>query len=938
MAEQKMKVRDKKVQKMTKDGLVEENLTDKSSVRVSNRVSDVQMGRKTGDNEASFVGKFSGQTGRHVKNPHPSVQRSRDAPDLMWAEKQSRDLGQRSRQQNRKRIREEAGKEARLSEESKSNHSGRLKEKHANLSDVRGDSRRNQTGGSKKPNQKQRLKFAYEETDASVKSDKETKKLNQMEADGVNFRHQKQKEKARKFSNEEVKKKTEAKQHSKKAQVYYAQEEEIPGKKKSRLKFGEGESVKSEKPSVMKITGVAASVALHREISKVEDDNAAVEGAHKLEEGGEGVYHLEQISARRRKQRVSRKISRQERQSEKRTQEAFRQEQKKLKKQIQKQQIKRDYAKARRSEQAAGTAAKGTIDYIKKIGGKVTNFFKEHRKVYISVAVIIGLMFLIMTSVTSCSSVFIQNLVTYTGTSYISSDEAIRDAELYYTQLEANLQERINNMESEEPGHEEYRYNIGPIEHDPFILISYLSAKYEDFTFEQVKPELDALFALQYQLETEAVNETVTETTTVRVGDSLGQVVTSGYCNCSICCGIWSGGPTASGVYPTANHTLAVDASNPFVPMGTKVVMNGVEYTVEDTGAFARYGVQFDVYYDNHATASAHGHQTWECYLADDNGSNEVEVTRTRDVDTLNVTLTNGNLMSICQDRLGFFQKELFSAYNDTKGNLQMFATPVDFNWYSSVTSYYGYRIHPISGANQLHNGMDIGAPEGTKVMAGLTGTVTTSAYNDSYGNYVVIKDSKGYELRYAHLSSRSVSAGASVTKGEEIGLVGNTGNSTGSHLHIELLKNGERLNPIFYLETGEGAGFGGNEYTSEAAQRLLEEAAKYLGTPYVWGGYSPSGFDCSGFVSYCLVHSGVRNTGRLTAQGLYNICTPVSQSDAQPGDLIFFTGTYNAGEPVTHIGIYVGNGQMIHCGHPVQYTSINSPYWQSHFYGFGRW
>ena len=427
-------------------------------------------------------------------------------------------------------------------------------------------------------------------------------------------------------------------------------------------------------------------------------------------------------------------------------------------------------------------------------------------------------------------------------------------------------------------------------------------------------------------------------TATVRVGESLGQVVTSGYCNCPICCGIWSGGPTASGAYPTANHTLAVDASNPFVPMGTKVVMNGVEYTVEDTGAFARYGVQFDVYYDNHAAASAHGHQTWECYLADDNGSQEVEVTRTKDVDVLNVTLNSGNLMSICQDRLGFFQKELFSAYNDTKGNLQMFATPVDFNWYSSVTSYYGYRIHPISGANQLHNGMDIGAPEGTKVMAGLTGTVTTSAYNDSYGNYVIIKDRKGYELRYAHLSSRSVSAGASVTKGDEIGLVGNTGNSTGSHLHIELLKNGERLNPIFYLETGEGAGFGGNEYTSEAAQRLLNEAARYLGTPYVWGGYSPSGFDCSGFVSYCLTNSGVRNTGRLTAQGLYNICTPVSQSEAQPGDLIFFTGTYDAGEPVTHIGIYVGNGQMIHCGHPVQYTSINSPYWQSHFYGFGRW
>ena len=938
MAEQRMKVRDKKVQKMTRDGLVEENLTEKSSVRVSNRASDVQMGRKRGEKEVSLVDKSSSQSERRGKNIRPSVQKSRDAPELMGTEKQRGDYGQDRKQQKRKMIRVEAGKVSSLSKDSKESPSGRLREKRADLSESRGGSRRKQTGGSKKPKQKQRLKFAYEETDASMKSDKETDKLNQMDADGVNFRHQKQKEQARKFSYEEAKKKTEAKNHSKKAQVYHAQDGKISGKKKFRLKFGEGESGKPETAAVLKKAGGTASAAMHREISKNEDDNAAVEGVHKLEEGGEGVYRLEQRSARRRNQRASRKENRLERQAEKRTQAASRQEQKKLKKQLQKQRIKRDYAKAKRSEQTMGTAAKGTIDYIKKIGGKVTNFFKENRKVYISVAVLIGLMFLIMTSVTSCSSVFIQNLITYTGTSYLSSDQAIRDAELYYTQLEANLQECINNMESEEPGHDEYRYDIGPIEHDPFILISYLSAKYEEFTFEQVKPELDVLFALQYQLETEAVNETVTETTTVRVGESLGQVVTSGYCNCPICCGIWSGGPTASGVYPTANHTLAVDASDPFVPMGTKVVMNGVEYTVEDTGAFARYGVQFDVYYDNHAAASAHGHQTWECYLADDNGSNEVEVTRTREIDVLNVTLNSGNLMSICQDRLGFFQKELFSAYNDTKGNLQMFATPVEFNWYSSVTSYYGYRIHPISGENQLHNGMDIGAPEGTKVMAGLTGTVTTSAYNDSYGNYVIIKDSKGYELRYAHLSSRSVSAGASVTKGDEIGLVGNTGNSTGSHLHIELLKNGERLNPIFYLETGEGSIFGGNEYTSEAAQRLLEEAAKYLGTPYVWGGYSPSGFDCSGFVSYCLVHSGVRNTGRLTAQGLYNICTPVSQSEAQPGDLIFFTGTYDAGEPVTHIGIYVGNGQMIHCGHPVQYTSINSPYWQSHFYGFGRW
>ena len=105
----------------------------------------------------------------------------------------------------------------------------------------------------------------------------------------------------------------------------------------------------------------------------------------------------------------------------------------------------------------------------------------------------------------------------------------------------------------------------------------------------------------------------------------------------------------------------------------------------------------------------------------------------------------------------------------------------------------------------------------------------------------------------------------------------------------------------------------------------------------YVWGGSSPStGFDCSGFVSYVFTNSGVYNMGRLTAQGIYNICAPVSPSDAQPGDIIFFTGTYET-TGVSHVGIYVGNGQMIHCGDPIQYTSINTAYWQSHFYAFGR-
>ena len=114
MAEQRMKVRDKKVQKMTKDGLVEENLTDKSSVRVSNRVGDVQMGRKQGEKEENLVDKSPRQSERSGKNIRPSVQKSRDAPELIRTEKQSEDFGQSSKQQNRKRIRAEVGKESRL--------------------------------------------------------------------------------------------------------------------------------------------------------------------------------------------------------------------------------------------------------------------------------------------------------------------------------------------------------------------------------------------------------------------------------------------------------------------------------------------------------------------------------------------------------------------------------------------------------------------------------------------------------------------------------------------------------------------------------------------------------------------------------------------------------------------------------------------------------
>ena len=121
-----------------------------------------------------------------------------------------------------------------------------------------------------------------------------------------------------------------------------------------------------------------------------------------------------------------------------------------------------------------------------------------------------------------------------------------------------------------------------------------------------------------------------------------------------------------------------------------------------------------------------------------------------------------------------------------------------------------------------------------------------------------------------------------------------------------------------------------------EAFAAIIKEAEKYLGYPYVWGGSSPStSFDCSGFVSWVINHSGW-DVGRLGAQGLCNICTPVSSANVKPGDLVFFTGTYDT-PGVSHVGIYVGNNMMIHCGDPISYANLNSNYWQSHFYRYGR-
>ena len=327
----------------------------------------------------------------------------------------------------------------------------------------------------------------------------------------------------------------------------------------------------------------------------------------------------------------------------------------------------------------------------------------------------------------------------------------------------------------------------------------------------------------------------------------------------------------------------------------------------------------------------------------------EYEEEEEYEVSILRVTLTVIPLESLVSGKMDTEQAEIFAMYRETNGLLQEFASPLNLYWYYYVSSYYGYRKNPVTGNEEFHRGVDIAVPTGTTVYAAHDGTVTAAAYDSHYGNYVAI-EIDGYTTKYAHMDTLSVGAGQTVEKGTIIGTTGNTGSSTGSHLHIECLYGGEYYNPLFYFDVGEGTLYGetpgglpGNAippdaYDDASVQALMEEAAKYLGYPYVWGGSNPStSFDCSGFVCWVFTNSGVHNLPRTTAQGIYDQCTPVSASDAKAGDIIFFTGTYNSAGAVSHVGIYCGNGTMIHCGDPISYASINSSYWQSHFYSFGR-
>ncbi|NBH98752.1 peptidase [Anaerotruncus sp. 1XD22-93] len=596
---------------------------------------------------------------------------------------------------------------------------------------------------------------------------------------------------------------------------------------------------------------------VHGKIAETEKENSAVEGAHKTEQKSEELFGFvkRQIKGKEQKQRA--KVAKLEKkqfkkevnfQYQKFLEENPQMQKKVLQKRLQKQRIKREYIKARKkaaTSKAAEQAFEKTKNGTVTVARKLQEFARKNAGLLVTIGIMVLLLMMIMVSVSSCGAMFADTQSTILAASYLSEPKEIDAADLQLTRLELDLQNEIDRVETDYPGYDEYSYNLGEIGHNPFTLISYLSAVHTEFTASEVESGIQALFDEMYTLTLTPDTETRTRTV-----------------------------------------------------------------TDPDTG---------------------------------EESEEEYEVS------ILRVTLTVIPLESLVAGKMDTEQAEIFAMYGETNGLLQEFASPLNLYWYYYVSSYYGYRKNGGTGNEELHRGVDIAVPTGTTVYAAHDGTVTAAAYDSHYGNYVVI-EKDGYTTKYAHMDSLSVSAGQQITKGTVIGTTGNTGSSTGSHLHIGCLYNGEYYNPLFYFDVGEGTLYGetpggapGNAvppdaYDDTSVQALMEEAAKYLGYPYVWGGSSPStSFDCSGYVCWVFTNSGVHNLPRTTAQGIYDQCTPVSASDAKAGDIIFFTGTYNSAGAVSHVGIYCGNGVMIHCGDPISYANINSSYWQSHFYSFGR-
>lgn len=521
-------------------------------------------------------------------------------------------------------------------------------------------------------------------------------------------------------------------------------EQEVKAKKNAAASGKKGG--KPKKPG--NLAADALSAKAHQSVRNADqDNNSGVEAAHFTEGSAEGAARAGSRFQYGRKLRQYKKLERLEKKADKDAVDSIFAERMKSDPQAgsnlfsrwrQKQAIKKEYAAAKAGAAAAENTVAGTAKAAQGTANmteKAFQFVQSHSHIIIGIAAVGLLVLVIAGSVSSCSVLINGGGNVVLSTSYTAEDEDLKGAETDYTKLEDKLRKRIDRIETDHPGYDEYRYNLAEIGHNPYELASLLTVEFENYTRSQVQARLQSIFEAQYELKLEEKVEIRTRKET-RVGYRYNPLTGTGH-----------------------TYTYQVTVQYEYKILNVTLLNRGVDYVARNSG------------------------------LTDD-------------------------------------QLQRYEVTLECRGN-----------------------------RDDLFAGIAFATPDG----AGSSGE-----YQD-------------YDIP------------------------------------------GEAL-------------------TDEKFRKMINEAEKYLGYPYVWGGSSPStSFDCSGFVSWVINHCGNGwNVGRQTANGLMGKCDIIPKSEAKPGDLIFFQKTYNT-SGASHVGIYVGNGMMIHCGNPISYASIETNYWRQHYYCMGR-
>ena len=521
-------------------------------------------------------------------------------------------------------------------------------------------------------------------------------------------------------------------------------EQEVKAKKNEAASGKKGG--KPKKPGNLAADAISAKA--HQSVRNADqDNNSGVEAAHFSEGSAEGAARAGSRFQYGRKLRQYKKLERLEKKADKDAVDSIFAERMKSDPQAgsnlfsrwrQKQAIKKEYAAAKAGAAAAENTAAGTAKAAQGTASmteKAFQFVQSHSHIIIGIAAVGLLVLVIAGSVSSCSVLINGGGNVVLGTSYTAEDEDLKGVETDYTKLEDKLRKKIDRIETDHPGYDEYRYNLAEIGHNPYELASLLTVEFENYTRSQVQARLQSIFEAQYELKLEEKVEIRTRKES-RVGYRYNPITGTGH-----------------------TYTYQVTVQYEYKILNVTLLNRGVDYVARNSG------------------------------LTDD-------------------------------------QLERYGVTLECRGN-----------------------------RDDLFAGIAFATPDG----AGSSGE-----YQD-------------YDIP------------------------------------------GEAL-------------------TDEKFRKMITEAEKYLGYPYVWGGSSPStSFDCSGFVSWVINHCGNGwNVGRQTANGLMGKCDIIPKSEAKPGDLIFFQKTYNT-SGASHVGIYVGNGMMIHCGNPISYASIETSYWRQHYYCMGR-